>query len=426
MELRKNSAAWPAYARMLIQNDLVTMLMTGGNTNVEVDIFGDDLTQLSAKAQEVIRRIRNISGLENLDVNWQEAMPEIQWKVDRERATQLGVSFSDIAKPSNFATNGDNLTNYQEKGFAYPIIVQLPEKQRKTVAQMSTMVISPTSPSANASAAKQIFLNQVASPVYAMGPSQITRLNRVRYIAVTGTPTNRSTGEVQADIQKALAGLELPNGYYWDWGLNQKRMADEFSGMGLAVVLAICLIYMLLASQFESFIHPLTVLCSVPLAVTGVIIGLFLTNRSLGLTAFIGVLMLVGIVVKNGILLVDYTNQLRERGLERERAILTAAPTRLRPILMTASAAILGMFPIALALGRGSEVNAPMATAVIGGLTTSTALTLLVVPWSIPCSMISALPSGGNGVSVACRCNSKLPMRSCCNDRSCTTRVSNA
>ncbi len=147
-----------------------------------------------------------------------------------------------------------------------------------------------------------------------------------------------------------------------------------------AVLLAIALIYMLLASQFESLIHPLTVLCSVPLAVTGVILALFLTNRSLGLTAFIGILMLVGIVVKNGILLVDYTNLLRERGLERERAILTAAPTRLRPILMTASAAMLGMFPIALALGKGSETNAPMATAVIGGLMTSTVLTLLVVP----------------------------------------------
>ncbi len=144
--------------------------------------------------------------------------------------------------------------------------------------------------------------------------------------------------------------------------------------------LAICLIYMLLAAQFESFVHPLTILLSVPLAVTGVILALFLTGRSFGLTAFIGALMLVGIVVKNGILLVDYTNQLRRRGMERNEAVLTAGPTRLRPILMTASAAVLGMLPLALALGRGSETQAPMATAVIGGLITSTLLTLLVVP----------------------------------------------
>lgn len=150
--------------------------------------------------------------------------------------------------------------------------------------------------------------------------------------------------------------------------------------MGLAVLLAIGLIYMLLAAQFESFVHPFTILLSVPLASTGVILALFLTGRSFGLTAFIGVLMLVGIVVKNGILLVDYTNVLRGRGMMRDEALLTAGPTRLRPILMTASAAMLGMLPLALALGKGSEVQAPMATAVIGGLATSTCLTLFVVP----------------------------------------------
>jgi multidrug efflux pump subunit AcrB len=188
------------------------------------------------------------------------------------------------------------------------------------------------------------------------------------------------SGEIQAEIGKALQGMELPEGYYWDWGTNRKRNAEEFGGMGLAVVLAIGLIYMLLASQFESFVHPFTILLSVPLAATGVILGLFLTGRAFGLTAFIGVLMLVGIVVKNGILLVDYTNVLRARGIKREEALLAAGPTRLRPILMTACAAMLGMLPIAIGIGKGSEIQAPMATAVIGGLLTSTILTLFVVP----------------------------------------------
>jgi len=150
--------------------------------------------------------------------------------------------------------------------------------------------------------------------------------------------------------------------------------------MALAVWLAIGLIYMLLASQFESFVHPLTVLLSVPLSAVGVILALFLTGRAFGLTAFIGLLMLVGIVVKNGILLVDYTNVLRGRGIQRDEAVLTAGPTRLRPILMTASAAILGMLPLALGIGKGSETQAPMATAVVGGLFTSTVLTLFIVP----------------------------------------------
>jgi hydrophobic/amphiphilic exporter-1 (mainly G- bacteria), HAE1 family len=223
-------------------------------------------------------------------------------------------------------------------------------------------------------------LQQVAHEENGTGPSEITRQDRQRFIAVLGVPMGRSEGEIQADISKALADMPMPVGYYWDWGTNQKRRADEYAGMGLAVVLAVCLIYMLLASQFESFIHPLTVLVSVPLSAIGVVLALFLSGRAFGLTAFIGLLMLVGIVVKNGILLVDYTNALRARGYGRDMAVLTAGPTRLRPILMTTCAAVLGMLPLAIGLGKGSETQAPMATAVIGGLITSTMLTLFVIP----------------------------------------------
>jgi len=376
-DLRRELARLPGVQPRLTQYDLVTNLMTGGNPNVEVDIYGNDLGTLSDIAREVMARVREVRGLENLDINWQEAMPEIQWRVDRDKALQLGISFSDIANTINTATNGSIASYYQEKGFQYPIIVQMPEATRKTVADLENMEIKPTS-SENSSTG--VLLSQVAQPVYGLGPSQITRQDRQRYIAVTGTPQGRSAGEIQADLQKLMSGVRLPAGYYWDWGTDQKRRAEEFSGLGLAVVLAIALIYMLLASQFESFVYPLIILLSVPLAVTGVVLGLFLTGRAFGLTAFIGLLMLVGIVVKNGILLVDYTNVLRRRGVPREEAVLTAGPTRLRPILMTASAAILGMLPLALALGKGSEVQAPMATAVIGGLTTSTLLTLVVVP----------------------------------------------
>ncbi|HEX2950484.1 MAG TPA: efflux RND transporter permease subunit, partial [Armatimonadota bacterium] len=376
-DLRKNLSSIPGVRPRIQQNDIVSSLMTGGNSNVEIDIFGNDLDTLSSLSREVMRRIRNVPGIENVDVNWEEAMPEIQWQVDRQKAAQLGVAFSDIANTLNTATNGNTASYYQENGFQYPIIVQLPEAERKTIDTMADLSISPSL--ANATA-QSVLLRQVAHPIYANGPNQITRQDRQRYIAVSGAPQGRSTGEVQADITRALADMQLPTGYYWDWGTNQKRQAEEFSGMGLAIVLAIGIIYMLLAAQFESFTHPLAILLSVPLAATGVILGLFLTGRSFGLTALIGALMLVGIVVKNGILLVDYTNTLRKRGMERNEAVLTASPTRLRPILMTASAAILGMLPIALSIGKGSEIQAPMATAVIGGLMTSTLLTLFVVP----------------------------------------------
>lgn len=376
-DLRRQFAKLPGASPRIQQFDLVTMLMTGGSQNIEVDIYGDDLTTLSGLARDVMAKVRDIPGLENLDINWQEAMPEIQWEVDREKAAQLGVSFEDIADTLGTATNGTIATYYQEKGFQYPIIVILPPETRKTVEEMGNLLVTPSSSGGNG---RGVVLSQVAAPFYGMGPSEITRQDRQRYIAVTGTPVKRSSGEIQADIQRALAGTKMPPGYYWDWGTNQKRQVEEFGGMNLAVFLAIALIYMLLASQFESFTHPLTILMSVPLAGTGVILALFLTGRSFGLTAFIGVLMLVGIVVKNGILLVDYTNTLRRRGLPRNEAVLTASPTRLRPILMTASAAMLGMLPLAIGIGKGSEIQAPMATAVIGGLLTSTVLTLFVVP----------------------------------------------
>jgi len=377
MALRRKISRLPGVAARLTQSDIVSQLMTGGDQNVEVDIFGNNLDTLSVTAKDIIGRMRDIPGLQNLDVNWDASMPEVQWKVDRDKALKMGVSFSDVANTINTATNGTISSYYQEDGFQYPILVQMPESVRKTTAQMENLVVHP---SMAASGASDILLSQVAHPIIGTGPSMITRQDRQRFIAITGMPQGRSSGEIQSDMQRIMADVHLPSGYYWDWGTNQKRQADEFGGMWLAVFLAIALIYMLLASQFESFIHPLTILLSVPLAGTGVILGLFLTGRSFGLTAFIGVLMLVGIVVKNGILLVDYTNLLRHKGMSRDEALITAGPTRLRPILMTASAAILGMLPIAIGLGKGSEIQAPMATAVIGGLITSTALTLFVVP----------------------------------------------
>ncbi len=377
-DMRKSLGRLPGVNARPSQDDIVTQMMTGGNQNVEVDIFGDDLATLTKLSKEVMKNLRDVPGLENVDVNWQEAMPEIQWHIDREKAQALGVSFADIANTINTATSGNIASYYQEKGFQYPILVQLPVANRKTIAQMKNLVIK--TGQAGSSTAPEVVLSQVANAEYGLGPSEITRLDRQRYVAISGAPMGRSQSEIMADVTKVMAGIQIPEGYYWDWGVNQKRSAEEFGGMGIAVFLAIALIYMLLASQFESFVHPLTILLSVPLAGSGVVLGLFLTGRSFGLTAFIGVLMLVGIVVKNGILLVDYTNTLRKRGMLRDEALLTAGRTRLRPILMTASAAMLGMLPLALAFGKGSEVQAPMATTVIGGLLTSTALTLFVVP----------------------------------------------
>lgn len=374
-DLRPQLAGIPGAFPRISQNDQVSRIISGGDQSVDINIFGDRLQTLTALADEVISRVRDIPGYQNVDKNWEDAIPEVQWRVDRPKAQQLGVTFTDLASTIKTASGGSIAGYYREGGFQYPIVVQVDEPLRRTTQDLGNLVVK-----VGANGAGNVTLRQVASPLATKGPTQISREDRRRVITVSGQPQGRSLGDIQHDVETALSDMVFPEGYTWDWGSNQKRRAEEFGGMTLAVALAIALVYMLLASQFESFVHPLTVLLSVPLSAIGVVLALFLTGRAFGLTAFIGLLMLVGIVVKNGILLVDYTNVLRGRGMGLREAVLTAAPTRLRPILMTTFATIFGMFPIALGFGDGAETQAPMATAVMGGLATSTMLTLFVVP----------------------------------------------
>ena len=384
-DVQKKLAKLPGARAIVTPYDLVTQILTGGAQNMEVDIYGDDLAQLSNLSRGILAQARQIPGFESADLNVQESTPELRWKVDRQKMLQLGVSFADVSAALNTSTNGTLSSYYQENGFQYPIYVQVPENQRKSIQELLRLPVTPTAKTGGTQSVNQndnqtIELRQVAEPIYAFGPNEITRQNNQRYIAITGVVQGRPQSEVQSELISLLNKTQFPTGNYWTLGINQARQAQEFSGLGVSVLLAVALIYMLLAAQFESFVYPLTILMSVPLCAIGVVLALFLTGRSFGLTAFIGLLLLIGIVVKNGILLVDYTNQLRGRGIDRDEAVLTASPTRLRPILMTSSAAILGMIPLALALGKGSETQAPLATAVIGGLTTSTVLTLFVVP----------------------------------------------
>lgn len=355
--------------------DIVANIIGGGNFGFGIDIYGQDFATMTAVAREVQAALSTVRGLQNVDLNSQDSNPEIQWSVDRQKAQTLGISFRDVAATLNAATNGQLSSYYQEAGFQYPIYVQVPLDRRQSVEELKQLPVDGSEGGNGA-----VLLGQVAKAEYGVGPNQISRQNRQRIISVGGRIQDRPENEVQAEAAAALKKVNFPPGTYWSLGTQQQDKEKEYSGLGLAVFLAIALIYMLLATQFESFIYPLVVLTSVPLCSIGLVLALFLTGRSFGLTAFIGLLMLIGIVVKNGILLVDYTNQLRSRGVPRDEAILTAGPTRLRPILMTTASAILGMLPLATGLGSGSELYVPLATAVIGGLTTSTILTLFVVP----------------------------------------------
>jgi HAE1 family hydrophobic/amphiphilic exporter-1 len=223
-------------------------------------------------------------------------------------------------------------------------------------------------------------LSEVAETIRTTGPTVIEREDQARVVKVTGQIFGRDLGSVTSDIKERLGALTLPPGYTISYGGQYEMMDEAMSGLALALSFSIVLVYLVMAAQFESFLHPFVILFSIPLAVVGAILALVLTGRDLDIAAMIGVILLVGIVVGNAILLVDSINQLRQEGMERDEAVRITGPRRLRPVLMTTLTTLLGMVPLALGLEEGSDMMAPLATVVIGGLSLSTLLTLVVIP----------------------------------------------
>lgn len=379
--------------------DIVQMIISRGQNALDLQIYGPDMNTLYDIAQNrVIPRLQQVPGLTRPDTGITPSQPLLNISVDRSLAAQLGLSTQSIAQTIDTATSGSTASFLQVNGTEYPIIVQLPPDQRRTFSTIQNLQI-PVSANAGSGATGSssltatttalpgqaytlptLSLGEVASVTTGVGPSQITRQNKQREIDVTADLTNISLGSAVQAATQIMNSTPLPAGYYWQFGQSVTQQSQTFGSLGLIVILAVLLIYMLLASQFESLVHPIIIMMSVPLALAGVVLALVMTHRSFGLTAFIGLLMLVGIVVKNAILVVEFTNQLRHRGLSAREAVLHAAPLRLRPILMTTLATVGGMFPIAAGIEAGSETQAPLGTVVIGGLLCSTMLSLIVVP----------------------------------------------
>ena len=382
--------------------DIVQGTIARGQDALQLQIYGPDINTLYQLAQfTVIPKLQQIQGLQAPTTNIDNAQPELDVTVDRAKAAQLGLSTSTVSNVIDTATAGSIASYMQMNGTQYPIIVELPPDQRRSLQAIQTLSVpvgvnpnanatisqsaSATAPTAQAppvtsSGLPVLPLAEVARISFGTGPSQISRQNKQREIEIDAGVNNIPVGVAVQQATQIMNGIALPAGYYWQYGQSVTQQNDTFSSLGLIVLLAIVLIYMLLAAQFESILHPLVIMVSVPLSATGVVLALVLTHRAFGLTAFIGVLMLVGIVVKNAILVVEFTNQLRERGYSAREAVLRAAPLRLRPILMTTLASVGGMLPIALGIEAGSQTQAPLGTVVIGGLLCSTMLSLVVVP----------------------------------------------
>ena len=371
--------------------DIVQSILARGQDALQIQIYGNDINKLYNLAEyNVIPKLQQIPGLQPPRTGITNAQPELDISVNRAQAAQLGLDTAAIAQVIDTATSGTIASYMQLNGTQYPITVQLPPDQRRSLQAIENLdipvsttptglVVNSTTTSAPNLTLPVVPLSEVANVSFGAGPSEITRQDKQREIDVDAG-LNIPLGEAVNASTKVMNSISLPAGYHWEFGQSVTQQSQTFGSLGVIVLLAIILIYMLLASQFESFLHPLVIMMAVPLSLAGIVFSLVFTGRAFGLTAFIGVLMLVGIVVKNAILVVEFTNQCRERGMTPREAVIHAAQQRLRPIVMTTLATIGGMLPIALGIESGSETQAPLGTVVIGGLLVSTTLTLIVVP----------------------------------------------
>ena len=361
----------------------------GGNKPVEFSLQGPDLKELERLAGLVMERARIIPGLVDLDSSLKADKPTIEVQVRRDAASDLGLSVAQIAASLRTLVAGQTVGNWRAPDDqTYDVNVRLAPDARNALADLERL---PFAMGANADGSSRIVrLNQVARVTEATGPNQINRRDLTREVAINANVYNRSAGEVSGDLRRLLDGVHFPPGYGYKFSGSTKNMAESFGYAVSALVMAILFIYMILASQFKSFFQPLALMTSLPLTLIGVVLALLMFGSTLSMFSVIGVVMLMGLVTKNAILLVDFTirarqdsvdaDGLRVPGLERSDALLMAARVRLRPILMTTLAMIFGMMPLALALSEGAEQRAPMGQAVIGGVITSSLLTLVVVP----------------------------------------------
>jgi len=341
---------------------------------IEIKISGDNLDVLAQLGDQVAAVVKQVPGTREVASSLEEGRPELHVIVNRDRAAMYGLSLSEVSSAVRTAIDGTVATRYRVGGDEVDMRVQVQEAGA-ALSQSELIGLNITTMSGTL-----VPLSQVADIVQEQGPSGIDREDQARIVTVTSQLAGRDLGGVTEDIQKGVAQIDMPSGYLVEYGGEQEQMADTFGTLVLVLVLAIIMVYLVMVAQFESLMYPFVIMFSVPVTLTGVILSLLITGRTFSVVAFIGVIMLVGIVVKNAIVLVDYVNILRRRGLERNEAILKAGPTRLRPILMTALCTSIAMLPMALGIGEGSESQAPLATVVVGGLLFSTLITLVLVP----------------------------------------------
>jgi len=341
---------------------------------ISITIKGDDLDTLKQIGDDFVRLVQNIPGTREVKSSYEDGIPEVQISIDRLKASQYGLTAGQVANAVRSTISGATATQFKYEGNEIDVKIKGDDTYRQNIQALEQIPIT-------TAMGYNVTLGQVADISISRGPISINRENQVRAITVSGQIAGRDVGSVSRDIQNALASYPLPEKYSYDMGGQQEEMVEAFSDLFLALGLAVILVYMVMASQFESLIHPFVIMFSMPIGFAGAFLGLFFTGIPLSVMSIIGLIMLAGIVVSNAIVLVDYINTRRRVYKEEvEEAIVNAGPIRLRPILMTTLTTVLAMLPLSLGIGEGAEYQQPLAVVVIFGLAFSTLVTLVLVP----------------------------------------------
>ena len=348
-------------------------LILGGEKPLTVNIIGDDMDMTDEIAAKIKKIAENTTGAVDVGISRVKGRPELQVKVDRAKASAIGLNVSDIGDTIRASFYGREASKYRVHGDEYDVFVRLREQDRSDIRSVQATPL-------RLPGGQLVRVDNVAKTDIRFGPVEIKRKDQGRIVNVEGNVYKRSLGEVVADIEAEIEKMDIPAGVEVYFAGQTEEQRESFFWLTLALIVGMALVYMVMASQFESLLHPFVVMFSVPFAFTGAILAVFLGGHHVNIIVFLGLLMLVGIVVNNAIVLVDYINILRARGIEMSEAIRRAGQTRLRPVLMTAFTTIFALMPMAFAKGQGSEIWNPLGVTVMGGLLVSTLVTLVLVP----------------------------------------------
>ncbi|WP_312810543.1 efflux RND transporter permease subunit [Sedimentibacter sp.] len=370
-EIRKIVKDIPGAEISVSESSMMMMGMSGGA--ISISIKGDDIETLKSIGNDFKALIEKVEGTREVSTSYEDGIPQVQIALDRGIASQYGLSTAQVGAAVKDTLSGSNVTKFKVDGNELDVVLKGDNMYGQSMSLLEMLPI-PTPMGSN------IPLSEIADIKIEEGPVSIMRENQTRVLTVTGSVAGRDVQTVSTEIEKLLKEYAMPYGYSFTFGGETEQIVETFTDLAMVLLVAIVLVYMIIAAQFESLLQPLSIMFSVPLALSGGFIGLFVTGLHLNVIGIIGLIILVGIVVNNAIVLVDYINNRRNRGEDRTSAIMKAGPIRIRPIMMTALTTILGLVPMALGIGEGAELTQSMGVVVIGGLAFSTVLTLVVVP----------------------------------------------